>query len=149
MTTYEKLSKQITSLQWELMEIENYSEEAYQLLEKLIDELDYQAEELIMFDLQNLCNEHDNEITLTTNFSEAIFLDSKGQLLDGEFDYGSRGLDHNILRTKTITWIDLHNGGLVRLVPETKTALISKNQSLTIIQENLIKRNCYEIETYI
>ena len=46
MTTYEKLSKQTTHLQHKLMEIDNYSEEAYQLLEQLIDELDYQAEEL-------------------------------------------------------------------------------------------------------
>ena len=102
-----------------------------------------------MINLKNLCNEHDNEIKLTTNFSEAIFLDSKGQLLDGDFDYGSRGLDHNILRTKTITWLDLHDGGLVRLVPETKTALISDNQTLSITQELLIKTNHYEIEAYI
>ena len=149
MTKKEKLSKQIVSLQHELMNIENYSEEAYKLFEKLIDELDCQADELKTLDLQDLCNEYDNEITLTTNFSEAIFLDSKGQLLDGEFDYGSRGLDHNVLRTKTITWIDLHNGGIVRLVPETKTALLSQNQKLTIIQEKLIKRNNYEIESYI
>ena len=47
MTNYAKLSKQVTLLQHELMEIDNYSEEAYQLLEQLIDELDYQAEELI------------------------------------------------------------------------------------------------------
>ena len=102
-----------------------------------------------MINLKNLCNDYDNEITLTTNFSEAIFLDSNGQLLDGELDYGSRGLDRNILRTKTITWIDLHNGGLVRLVPETKTALISQNQKLTPTQEKLIKTNNYEIEIYI
>lgn len=38
---YEKLLKQITLLQSELMEIDNYSEEAYQLMEQLIDELDY------------------------------------------------------------------------------------------------------------
>lgn len=44
-TNYEKLSKKAELLQDELMEIENYSEEAYQLLSKLIEELDYQAEE--------------------------------------------------------------------------------------------------------
>ena len=40
---YAKLLKQITLLQSELMEIDNYSEKAYQLMEKLIDELDYQS----------------------------------------------------------------------------------------------------------
>ena len=44
---YEKLSKQITLLQRELMDINDYSEEAYQLFEKLINELDYQSEELM------------------------------------------------------------------------------------------------------
>lgn len=44
-TNYKKLSKKVTLLQHELMDIDNYSEEAYQLLEKLIDELDYQSEE--------------------------------------------------------------------------------------------------------
>lgn len=43
---YEKLLKKVDRLQNELMEIDGYSEEAYQLLEKLIDELDYQVEEL-------------------------------------------------------------------------------------------------------
>ena len=40
-TNYEKLSKQVTQLQRELMDIDSYSEEAYQLFEKLINELDY------------------------------------------------------------------------------------------------------------
>lgn len=44
-TNYKKLSKKAELLQDELMEIENYSEEAYQLLSKLIEELDYQLEE--------------------------------------------------------------------------------------------------------
>ena len=44
-TDYKKLSRNATLLQYELMDIDNYSEEAYQLLEKLINELDYQAEE--------------------------------------------------------------------------------------------------------
>lgn len=106
-------------------------------------------EGFIMINLKNLCKDRDNEITLTNNFNESIYLDVTGNLLDGEFDYGSRGLDHNILKAITIEWIDLHNGGLVRLVPETKTALISQNQKLTPIQEKLIKTNHYEIETYI
>ena len=38
--TYEKLSDAIQSLQFELMEIDNYSEEVYQAFENLLDELD-------------------------------------------------------------------------------------------------------------
>lgn len=44
---YAKLLKQITLMQSELMEIDNYSEKAYQLMEQLIDELDYQSEEVM------------------------------------------------------------------------------------------------------
>ena len=44
-TTYNELLGTAKLLRRGLMDIDSYSEEAYQLLEKLIDELDYQAEE--------------------------------------------------------------------------------------------------------
>lgn len=42
---YERLLKQAQSLQYELMDIENYSEEVYQAFQKVIDELEYTVEE--------------------------------------------------------------------------------------------------------
>lgn len=42
---YKELLRGARLLQYELIDMDNYSEEAYQLLEKLIDELDRQAEE--------------------------------------------------------------------------------------------------------
>lgn len=42
---YERLLKQTESLQNDLMDIEDYSEEVYQAFQKVIDELEYVIEE--------------------------------------------------------------------------------------------------------
>ena len=91
---------------------------------------------------------------LTKNFHEAIFMDTEGKMLDGEFDYGSRGLDHNCIHDSEArdniakSWKSIHENGIVRLVPETKIALIGVGQELTEAQEILINENGFQVEEY-
>lgn len=102
--------------------------------------------------LKDYANEF--EYTLTTNFYEAIYLDQYGNLLDGEFDCGMRGLDHNCLLNYSNDlshyekWQELHSKNIVRLVPESSIALIMDNQTLNETQLNMITDNGYEIATY-
>lgn len=97
-----------------------------------------------------------NEVETTLKVEEAIFIMVNGLLIDGGYDVGMRGIDHNIITSlaprhlpHTSKWNFIHqNFGVVRLVPETKTALIGKDQPLTTIQYELIKRANYTIEEY-
>lgn len=93
--------------------------------------------------------------TLTDNFYEAIFIDRYGNLMDGEFDMGMRGLDHNCILDGSDhetphykKWEAVHKQNIVRLVPETKKALIMSFQVLTVYQIELILTHGYEIEDY-
>lgn len=60
---------------------------------------------------------NDDYIQKTDNIHEAIYK-IEGILIDGEFDYGSRGLDHNILKSDNITWTQILEYGII-IVPET------------------------------
>ena len=61
----------------------------------------------------------DQEIFLTVNPNEAIYYHSEIGLISGDFDCGSRGLDHNVLKGITnATWEQLIMQGTV-LVPES------------------------------
>ena len=68
-------------------------------------------------------------IELTDNLSDAIYMFDCGVMVSGEFCDGIRGTDHNILRGElpnSDTYEMLHdNYAIARLVPETKTALVS------------------------
>lgn len=55
--------------------------------------------------------------TTTTNLEEAIYI-IDGVYINGEFDYGCRGLDHNALIGNGYGWVELLNHGIV-IVPET------------------------------
>ena len=105
--------------------------------------------------LKTITLQSNNELTLTNNFNEAIFLDKYGNLLSGDFDCGIRGLDHNTLLDYTfsrfnneVKWDIIHTSKIVRLVPESRTALITFNQILTDYQKELITKNNYKIEVY-
>lgn len=80
---------------------------------------------------------------MTDNPYEAIYILTDGQLISGDFDYGSRGTDHRMIEIVTPInrydknfWDYVHRElKLVMLVPETKVALIKKGQELTAAQK--------------
>ena len=55
--------------------------------------------------------------TTTKNISESIYI-IDGVYIDGEYDCGYRGLDHNALIGGGYGWVELLSNGVV-IVPET------------------------------
>lgn len=103
---------------------------------------------------ERLSSTWEEDYELTHDFEEAIFIDHQGQMLWGECDCGIRGLDHNCLikdqaGDREEQWREIHNDQIVRLVPESRTALISSNQQLTDIQKYYIDLFEYDIKVYI
>jgi hypothetical protein len=98
----------------------------------------------------------ENGYTFTTNPKEAIYIFPDGSMIDGCFDYGSRGEDHRMIeclmesnRYDKNFWDDVHSQlNVVRLVPETMYALIAKGQQLTKQQLKIINKAGYDIEEY-
>lgn len=94
--------------------------------------------------------------SLTNNIQHAIYIFPNGDMIDGGFDCGSRGEDHrmieclmNIDRYDNNFWESVHAQlQVVRLVPETKFALIANGQTLTDKQIQAIKKAKYQIEVY-
>jgi hypothetical protein len=101
-------------------------------------------------------------VALTEEVNEAMFLLPDGSMIDGIFDYGMRSEDHrsifcgveygdyymssNPMRTH---WDRIHREyKVVRLVPESSTALVKKYQRLTPEQEDILSQTSYEIEKY-
>ena len=87
----------------------------------------------------------------TEDISQAIFIMKDGTLIDGEFDCGIRGDDHNELLDyfDGMTWEELHQQlNIVRLVPETKFALIGKGQELNQLQRDLLINSNYQVAEY-
>lgn len=97
------------------------------------------------------------EINFVDDISQALWLLPDGTLIDGEFDYGSRGQDHRILESGTKYnrydgdkfWKELHyDYKCVRLVPEYGSALIKTRQKLTDIQETILSNSNFQVEKY-
>lgn len=98
---------------------------------------------------QRLLSEiNDGDLETTSNINEAIAVLPDGTLISGEFDCGIRGLDHNGLLDAGENWDSLHNCNIVRLVPESDTALINQDQQLNDIQLALLADSEYAIERY-
>ena len=112
--------------------------------------------EVINMDLQTLHNARERllleiesgDLEITDNINEAIAVLPDGTLISGEFDCGIRGLDHNGLLDAGENWDDLHNCNIIRLVPESETALINQKQRLNDIQLALLDNSSYTIERY-
>lgn len=107
--------------------------------------------------MNQIINElEENGYTFTNNGNEAIYIFPNGLMIDGMFDYGNRSEDHRMIeclmesdRYDDNFWDDVHDQlKVVRLVPETKFALISKGQELTKEQLTLIEKWGYDIEEY-
>lgn len=87
----------------------------------------------------------------TEDINQAIFIMKDGTLIDGEFDCGIRGDDHNELLDyfNGMNWEELHQQlDIVRLVSETKFALIGKGQELNQVQQDLLNDSNYQVAEY-
>ena len=100
-------------------------------------------------------------LVIHDNLSQAMYLLPDGSMIDGEFDYGMRGQDHRAIfvavdypdyyevSNPMELWNRLHKEyKVIRLVPESMTALIKSRQRLTIEQTHALQNSGYEIETY-
>jgi len=94
----------------------------------------------------------EDEETFTSNIDEAIFILNDGSLVSGEFYDGIRNLDHNSIKSRfepETSWKQLHDTyNFIRLVPETKTALVSGSQVITNSVKNMLNLSNYETEIY-
>jgi len=102
----------------------------------------YNAQQRLLSEIES------GDLETTSNINEAIAILSDGTLISGEFDCGIRGLDHNGLLDAGENWDDLHNCNIIRLVPESGTALINQKQQLNDIQLALLSDSEYAIERY-
>lgn len=92
-----------------------------------------------------------DDVELTDDIDEAIFIMNDGTMISGEFDCGIRGTDHNELLSyfDNMDWEQLHKElHIVRLVPETHFALINKGQQLNEVQQDLLNDSDYTIAEY-
>lgn len=92
-----------------------------------------------------------NDIYLTDNLDEAIYLFNNGVMISGEFYEGIRGTDHatllNVLPNSD-SYTALHNNYKVaRLVPESMIALVSGLRLDNDMLELLMEYG-YSIEEY-
>ena len=91
------------------------------------------------------------DAVITEDINEAIFIMKDGTLIDGEFDCGIRGDDHNELLDYFggMDWEELHQQlNIVRLVPETKFALVGKDQELNQLQRDQLNNSNYQVAKY-
>ena len=109
-----------------------------------------------MTNFKNLLEEQG--YALTDDMSSAIYVLQDGTMVDGEFDCGYRGLDHNMISFAVPVnrsldysgfWAYVHNElGLLRVVPETGICLATVKQELTDEQIEFIECMSYELERY-
>lgn len=106
---------------------------------------------------------NDCDLTLTNNLNDSLYLLTNGQMISGCDQYGERSEDHRCmldlvlngknyytLKNPVKAWLKLHREtNLVRICPETKTALITTNQILTTRQKTILNKFNYQIEKYI
>lgn len=106
----------------------------------------------------------DNDSQLTNDLDEALYILRDGSMISGMYDAGIRGDDHRMIEglisegkemyqsdEATVNfWQKLHEKtSLVRVVPETKQALIARGQSLTVKQREIINQLNYQVQEYI
>lgn len=108
-----------------------------------------------MAELKYNVEEIENEFEFVDNLNESLWITPTGELLTGDYDMGVRGTDHRALldfydldRDDSSSWDNLHEVGFVRIVPETKIALIYENQVITDEQKYIVETNDYSFENY-
>lgn len=105
----------------------------------------------------------DEELQFTDDISHAIYLLRNGKMIDGAYESDYRTEDHKTVQTlisegkdlfRTNSgfqdfWNALHvKTGMIRLVPETKEALILKTQKLTNAQKNILASSDFRVDKY-
>lgn len=97
----------------------------------------------------------EDEFEFVDNINESLWITPSGEMLTGDYDMGIRGTDHRALldfydldRDNQSAWDSLHEAGFVRIVPETKIALVYENQIITDEQREEVESNNYVFENY-
>jgi hypothetical protein len=104
----------------------------------------------------------EDEIQFTDHIENAMYLLPDGTMIDGCFYDGLRSEDHRAIfcgvnygdyyissNTNETHWKRLHKEyKVVRLVPETKIALIKNRQRLTDIQKEILNNSFYKNKLY-
>lgn len=106
-------------------------------------------------DLKYDPNDLEDEIEFTDKLEETIWITPDNQKIWGEYDMGIRGNDHRGLldiydldRDDVKSYDIIHKLGYIRVVPETKVALINTDQRVTKQQEETLKKGSFHIESY-
>lgn len=97
----------------------------------------------------------ENDVEYTDNIHEAIWITPDNDLISGEYDMGTRGIDHNNLldtldldRGDSKSWDKIHELGFIRLIPESETAMIYTNQPMTQEQKDIVEEIDFKYESY-
>lgn len=125
---------------------------------------DYENKDGQVTDEQIKAYVEDYGYEMTDNLGEALYILRDGSMISGGYDMGIRGEDHNMIvdlisegveknknsEGATNFWKALHQKtSLVRVVPETNSALIATGQQLTAPQRHVIDELGYKAEEYI
>lgn len=125
---------------------------------------DYENKDGQVTDEQIKAYVEDYGYEMTDNLDEALYILRDGSMISGGYDMGIRGEDHNMIvdlisegvekdknsEGATNFWKALHQKtSLVRVVPETNSALIATDQQLTAPQRHVIDELGYKVEEYI
>lgn len=125
---------------------------------------DYENKDGQVTDEQIKAYVEDYGYEMTDNLGEALYILRDGSMISGGYDMGIRGEDHNMIvdlisegveknknsEGATNFWKALHQKtSLVRVVPETNSALIATGQQLTAPQRHVIDELGYKVEEYI
>lgn len=138
---------------------ERLAEKKRKELERISNLVEVKEEDVLMSDEEIQEFIEKNEIRTTNDINDAIFIFGDGTMVSGDFYGGTRGADHQMLyylndQLKPVEganqWANIHmNTNVVRLVPETKVALIMEGQNLTKTQLEEIENGGYTIEEYV
>lgn len=95
------------------------------------------------------------EVEFTDDLKESIWITPDNKMIWGEYDSDKRGTDHNSLldiygldRNDNSSWDKIHQMGFVRMVSETDTALVYKNQPFSKEQKEIIEKGGFSIVDY-
>lgn len=105
--------------------------------------------------LKNDLNAIPEHLNYTDDINQSIWITPDNKLISGEYDSNIRGTDHNSLldsynldRNDDLSWDKIHKMGFVRLVPETKIALVYDNQPFSEFQKEKLEKGGFNIESY-
>lgn len=115
----------------------------------------YQHSQEVTKPLKYDLNELLDEVEMTNDITEAIWITPDNKMVWGEYDLGVRGADHRDIldiydldRDNTKSWDKIHEIGFIRVVTETDTALVYDNQPFSKEQKENLEKGGFKIESY-